>query len=87
MKEVSLSLVLHCHDLTSFFLILCKFQAIVKFVKTTTVRILCKRVTWTACRDYFDGHLPSKETTHCVQPSIVAPRRKKDIILAREKRL
>ena len=27
-----------CHDLMSFFLIICEFQIIVKFIKTTTVR-------------------------------------------------
>ena len=37
LKEVHFSLILHCHDLTSFFLMICEFQTIDNFVTTTTV--------------------------------------------------
>ena len=38
MKEVRIPIISHGHDLTSFFLIICELQIIVKFVKTITVQ-------------------------------------------------
>ena len=42
-----------------------------------------KRVTWTACRDCFDGHLPVKKPPIVSDPQLSPPGAKKKILFYR----